>query len=80
MTRLALSREIVMDRAGHRCEFVEGTRCTNRATHAHHVKTRGRGGSDEPDNLLALCTEHHGWVHANPSEATDLGYLKASWA
>lgn len=28
-------------------------------TEAHHVKTRGSGGGDEPWNLLPLCTEHH---------------------
>ena len=25
----------------------------------HHIKSRGSGGSDEPENLLRLCWEHH---------------------
>jgi hypothetical protein len=30
----------------------------------HHVRTRGAGGDDAPENLLALCDACHGLVHA----------------
>jgi hypothetical protein len=33
--------------------------CSRRAVHAHHVRPRSRGGSDEPWNLVALCACHH---------------------
>jgi hypothetical protein len=33
--------------------------CSHRATHAHHIVPRSRGGSDDPSNLVALCTFHH---------------------
>lgn len=29
----------------------------------HHLKSRGSGGGDEPDNLLSLCRRHHTEVH-----------------
>lgn len=29
----------------------------------HHIKTRGDGGSDEPENLIALCVTCHSSVH-----------------
>ena len=33
----------------------------------HHIKHRGAGGSDEPDNLLRLCHWcHYGLVHSSP--------------
>ena len=30
----------------------------------HHVVPRSRGGSDEPDNLVWLCRQHHAELHA----------------
>ncbi len=33
-------------------------------TVAHHKKTRGSGGDDIKENLLALCGIHHVEIHA----------------
>jgi hypothetical protein len=33
--------------------------CSRRAVHAHHIRSRARGGSDEPWNLVSLCAIHH---------------------
>ncbi|WP_157109830.1 HNH endonuclease signature motif containing protein [Thermanaeromonas toyohensis] len=30
----------------------------------HHIKTRGSGGSDIPENLIQLCWEHHVAAHS----------------
>ncbi len=30
---------------------------------AHHIKTKGSGGGDVEDNLLALCVLHHLEIH-----------------
>jgi len=30
---------------------------------AHHVKTKGSGGGDIVDNLIALCLKHHSELH-----------------
>lgn len=32
-------------------------------THAHHVRTKGAGGDDVPENLIALCFFHHRMIH-----------------
>lgn len=31
--------------------------------HPHHIRTRGAGGDDSPDNLLALSLEKHNEIH-----------------
>ena len=36
---------------------------TTRGTVAHHVKSRGSGGSDEPHNLMVLCDSTHKLIH-----------------
>jgi len=33
--------------------------CSHRASHAHHVFFRSRGGSDELENQVGLCAFHH---------------------
>lgn len=42
----------------------------------HHIKPRGRGGTDELDNLATLCRLHHDWVHAHPRAARNLDLLR----
>jgi hypothetical protein len=47
----------VMERDGYRCA-VPG--CTSRRNlHDHHLTFRSAGGSDAPENRLALCAFHH---------------------
>jgi len=46
------------------------------APHAHHVLPRGRGGTDELDNLVTLCALHHRLVHTNPRDARAKGLLR----
>ncbi|HEY6004453.1 MAG TPA: HNH endonuclease signature motif containing protein [Anaeromyxobacter sp.] len=33
--------------------------CSRRAVHAHHIIPRSQGGTDDPENLVALCACHH---------------------
>ena len=43
-------------------ELVGGTpcvRCDRPAEHAHHVLPRAFGGSDDPSNLVAVCSRCH---------------------
>ncbi|MBN1881096.1 MAG: DUF968 domain-containing protein [Deltaproteobacteria bacterium] len=42
--------------------LVNNRACTT-GTYAHHVKTRGAGGGDEPENLMPLCFVHHNEIH-----------------
>ena len=44
-------------------------RCGQRAaTLVHHIVRKGRGGSDDPINLQALCSLCHAQVHAGAGE------------
>jgi hypothetical protein len=42
--------------------LVDNSACTI-GTDAHHVKSRGSGGGDEPENLMPLCRVHHTEIH-----------------
>lgn len=50
----------------------------------HHRKLRSQGGTDTPDNLVALHHECHNLrtqsVHMNPSLSIKQGYIVPSWA
>jgi hypothetical protein len=44
-----------------------GERCSQtRWLEIHHVQPVSQGGPNTPDNLITLCSEHHGWVHRPP--------------
>jgi hypothetical protein len=55
LPRKTRSREVRERDRGH-CQ-VPG--CSRRATHAHHVLYRSRGGGDEPENQIGVCDFHH---------------------
>lgn len=73
-------RHTVYVRAGGRCDRCRVPLPGDR-WECHHRMLRSRGGTDDPTNLLALCsTCHHEHVHGRVAEATRLGYLVPSWA
>jgi hypothetical protein len=39
--------------------YCECTGCGILARPPHHIKSRGAGGKDNPENLLSLCLSHH---------------------
>ncbi|WP_432160763.1 HNH endonuclease [Streptomyces sp. NRRL F-5630] len=50
-------RADVLDRDGHRCRWREhGTVCGKHATEVDHIRP---GNDHRPENLQALCREHH---------------------
>ena len=56
------SRKMVVKLDGGACR-VCGTRDN---LHVHHIRYRGQpGGTDEVDNLITLCLEHHALVHTD---------------
>lgn len=67
-----LSRKRVIARAQGRCE-----RCGGKGAHWHH--RRSRSVRDElthsPANGVLLCTFDHAYVHANPTEARETGFI-----
>lgn len=69
-------REAVYARCNGRCEHPG---CNARATLLHHRKRRSQGGSHSAENLMALCTESHQWVHDHPAESYAAGWLVHSW-
>lgn len=69
-----LAREIILARCKARCEGC-GRRITLDSMHAHHRKARSAGRDDRPINLLAFCWRCHGWTHANPRKARELGWI-----
>jgi len=56
----------VNTRDGRRCTFTDadGNRCPNeRWLHVHHLQSVARGGTNDPENLITLCSRHHQLVH-----------------
>lgn len=57
-----------------------------RKANIHHIKPRGKGGSDDPSNLGFVCSSYqfmgredfscHTWIKNNPKEARAEGWLK----
>jgi hypothetical protein len=77
-----LNRKLAMERAGWRCEFDgmstawgRGSRCPYNATVVHHRLPTSGGGGHDPSNLLALCHEHHRWIHDHPTVSYENGWL-----
>lgn len=52
-------RAAVLEAAQYTCQ-IRGPRCTIRATEVDHILNKARGGTDDLDNLQAVCrTCHH---------------------
>lgn len=59
-------------RTAGRCEFPD---CRRQGSQYHHRLMRSQGGLGTLDNCMLLCDEHHGYVHAHPTEAYEHGWL-----
>lgn len=66
-------------RDGHRCiaaDLVVDVACDG-PLDGHEPPSRARGGDPlNPDHIVTLCAQHHGWCHSHPYEARQLGLLK----
>jgi hypothetical protein len=52
------------------CAYINdgGERCTqSRWIDIHHKIPVSEGGTNDPDNLITLCSAHHSWIHQNRS-------------
>ena len=45
------------------------TQCGKLAADIHHIQFRSHGGSDQVENLIALCREHHAYAHSHNTMA-----------
>lgn len=76
--RRALVARILSERP--RCEVNDGYRCLRASAHLHERLTRARGGSIlDPTNVVAICWNHHRYIHDNPEWAASRGLLQHSW-
>jgi DNA mismatch repair protein MutS len=46
-------------------DIIQCAICGAIAQDIHHIKYKSQGGSDEVDNLIALCRQHHEQAHDN---------------
>lgn len=74
-------RRKIRSRDGHVCRW-----CGRVGEQVHHVLYRSQGGPDHASNLILLCVEHHGAVHANKRHWQPillallwLGYVEQKW-
>lgn len=58
-----------------RCQ-INTAKCTSTSTEIHHAAYRTGDNFLGIDTWFATCRACHEWVHANPKEARELGFLK----
>lgn len=71
---------LVQQRSGGLCEAGVSSRCNGRGEHVHHRKLRSRGGGNTVGNLSHVCNDCHTWIHQHPADASERGWMVASWA
>lgn len=76
---LAETKPVLLERSRGRCEARTSSLCTGVGVHAHHVRRRSQGGSNDPTNLLWVCFFCHAAIHANPEQARELGMIVEGW-
>jgi hypothetical protein len=60
--------------------FCQVPGCSRAAVHAHHIKPRSQGGSDDPSNLISLCAAHHlHGIHGGRMRVTGMAPDKLTW-
>ena len=73
-------RRALMARSGGRCEARWSEFCTGVGVHAHHLRRRSAGGTNDLDNLIWVCAFDHQRIHDCPAEALVRGFLKPGWS
>lgn len=58
-------------------DFIPCRYCGARAVDIHHLVFKSHGGKDTPENLIALCREHHDKAHREPEFNEQL--KRAQW-
>ena len=53
-------------------DFIPCEVCGSVANDIHHINYRSQGGTDDIENLMALCRYHHDLAHAEVLKADQL--------
>ena len=69
------TKAYVLTRDQHTCQICKGKRGV-KEHHCHHIIFREAGGSDHPDNLIALCKACHNDLHTGKLELKQIGRKK----
>ena len=56
-------------------EFVPCEQCGKKSVDIHHIIFKSQGGTDEIENLIALCRKCHNMAHDNELTKSDLNML-----
>lgn len=69
-------KRAVRRRDNYQCQF-SGCWFISRSIDVHHIAMRSRRPDLKfvQDNCVALCREHHSWVHAHQEQAISMGLL-----
>lgn len=57
-----------------KCMFKD---CNIQSTECHHIRGRGKEYMLDTSEWMAVCSEHHRYIHDNDKECRELGYLKS---
>jgi len=76
----------VLHRDGYKCQR-RGCKSGDRKLHVHHIIWKSKGGTNEPKNLITLCSECHSELHdgvfelkgrrSKTKHATEIGIIKS---
>lgn len=73
----ANTREKVLDRDNHECQYCHGKH-KDKQLDVHHIIQRSQGGSDEEENLITLCHTCHVQLHQGKINFKANGKIKGA--
>ena len=56
------TRQYILDRDNYKCQCQK--KGCSKKLEIHHIQFKSKGGSDNPDNLITLCSKHHKDLHS----------------
>ena len=74
--RLKINAEYRIERNKYMAKhpICEAHGCNNKSNDLHHRAKRGKNLVNV-ETFMAVCRTHHNWIHNNPRESKELGYL-----
>ena len=73
----ANTKEMVLNRDNYTCQYCGGKHKDSRLN-VHHIQFRSSGGSDEPENLITLCSTCHSLLHKGKIKLDKIGVKKGT--